>query len=496
MAEAEKHLNDSDEEGDEDDWMEFEEEAASACNVLCLFCTETFNDVEAAFSHCKDCHAFSIAKAISLFHLDCFTYIKLVNFIRAEMRNQPWVDDLYMKPVMEDDAFLQFDIDLVTPASSASQAPGDPLLERLREAEIRARVAEEELQVITKDFNQLRSTAQHLVQSQEVVRSDHAVGDLTEDEDDVYFGSYGHFSIHQEMLKDKVRTLSYRDAMYNNKECFKDKVVLDIGCGTGILSMFAATCGAKLVIGVDQSDIIYQAMDIVRENGFDDRVKLLKGRMEDVDLPVEKVDVIVSEWMGYFLLFESMLDTVLWARDHYLKEDGLLLPNACDVQLSLLADSDLHAAQCGYWDNVYGFSMKCMRKCVVREASVAIVKAANIISEPCIVKDLDLLTCKIKDLEFTSPFKLTCSRSGKITAIVGHFDMGFTQCPSNVKFSTSAKDTPTHWKQSVFLLENPLEMKEGEELSGEIVCKKNRKDPRSLMISLSFRNQIINYLMQ
>lgn len=46
-----------------------------------------------------------------------------------------------------------------------------------------------------------RSTAQHLVQSQEVVRSDHAVGDLTEDEDDVYFGSYGHFSIHQEMLK-------------------------------------------------------------------------------------------------------------------------------------------------------------------------------------------------------------------------------------------------------------------------------------------------------
>lgn len=105
-----------------------------------------------------------------------------------------------------------------------------------------------------------------------------------------------------------MRTLSYRDAMYNNKECFKDKVVLDIGCGTGILSMFAATCGAKLVIGVDQSDIIYQAMDIVRflsnnnslnifhysffayrENGLDDRVKLLKGRMEDVDLPVEKV---------------------------------------------------------------------------------------------------------------------------------------------------------------------------------------------------------------
>ena len=45
---------------------------------------------------------------------------------------------------------------------------------------------------------------------------------------------------------------------------FDGKVVLDIGCGTGILSMFAAKAGAKHVIGIDQSEIIYQAMDIVR----------------------------------------------------------------------------------------------------------------------------------------------------------------------------------------------------------------------------------------
>uniref|UniRef100_A0A3Q3ES54 Uncharacterized protein n=1 Tax=Labrus bergylta TaxID=56723 RepID=A0A3Q3ES54_9LABR len=52
------------------------------------------------------------------------------------------------------------------------------------------------------------------------------------------------------MLKDEVRTLTYRNSMYHNKHVFKDKIVLDVGSGTGILSMFAAKAGAKHVYGV------------------------------------------------------------------------------------------------------------------------------------------------------------------------------------------------------------------------------------------------------
>merc|ERR1711920_1119165 len=76
---------------------------------------------------------------------------------------------------------------------------------------------------------------------------------------DYYFDSYAHFGIHEEMLKDEVRTLTYRNSMYHNKHLFKNKIVLDVGCGTGILSMFAAKAGAKQVYGVDMSGIIEQA---------------------------------------------------------------------------------------------------------------------------------------------------------------------------------------------------------------------------------------------
>jgi protein arginine N-methyltransferase 1 len=69
--------------------------------------------------------------------------------------------------------------------------------------------------------------------------------------------------------------------------------VLDIGCGTGILSMFAAKAGASRVFGIDCSDIVNQAQEIVRQNNLEDIVSIIKGKVEEVELPegIEKVIV-------------------------------------------------------------------------------------------------------------------------------------------------------------------------------------------------------------
>jgi len=147
------------------------------------------------------------------------------------------------------------------------------------------------------------------------------------------------------MLKDEVRTRSYRDAIYQNKHLFKDKVVLDVGCGTGILSMFAARAGAKHVIGVDMSSIINKATAIVAANGLSNKITLLQGKMEEVKMPSEhmpdgKVDIIISEWMGYFLLYESMLDTVIYARDTYLRQEGKIFPDKATIYMAAIEDGD------------------------------------------------------------------------------------------------------------------------------------------------------------
>ena len=74
-----------------------------------------------------------------------------------------------------------------------------------------------------------------------------------------YVYSYSHFGIHEEMLKDTVRTKTYMRSIMNNRHLFEGKTVLDVGCGTGILCMFAAKAGAAKVIGVDCAGIIEQA---------------------------------------------------------------------------------------------------------------------------------------------------------------------------------------------------------------------------------------------
>ena len=185
-----------------------------------------------------------------------------------------------------------------------------------------------------------------------------AINDARSDDqaDGTYFDSYAHIGIHREMIGDGARTRAYLDAIEAHASELRDKVVLDVGCGTGILSMFAARAGARKVYAVDASGITRHARRLVAENGYEGVVDVIRGRVEDLtseDIP-ERVDVVVSEWMGYALFFESMLNSVVEARDAFAKPDALVLPNVATVRVALLSDDKRYDDAIGFWDDVYG----------------------------------------------------------------------------------------------------------------------------------------------
>ncbi|CAL5360403.1 unnamed protein product [Camellia sinensis] len=303
---------------------------------------------------------------------------------------------------------------------------------------------------------------------------------------DYYFDSYSHFGIHEEMLKDAVRTRTYQNVIYKNPFLFKDKIVLDVGAGTGILSLFCAKAGAKHVYAVECSHMADMAQEIVKVNGFSDVITVLKGKIEEIELPIAQVDIIVSEWMGYFLLFENMLNTVLYARDKWLVSNGVVLPDKASLYLTAIEDAEYKEDKIEFWNNVYGFDMSCIKKQSMMEPLVDTVDQNQIVTNCQLLKTMDISKMAPGDASFAAPFKLVAERDDYIHALVAYFDVSFTKCHKLTGFSTGPRSRATHWKQTVLYLEDVLTICEGEALVGSMTVAQNKKNPRDVDIMIKY----------
>lgn len=77
--------------------------------------------------------------------------------------------------------------------------------------------------------------------------------------------------------------------------------------------------------------------------------------------------------MGYCLFYESMLETVLYARDKWLKPGGMLFPDKCSLSICGIEDRQYKEDKIHWWDRVYGFDMSCLRDVAIREPLVDVV---------------------------------------------------------------------------------------------------------------------------
>lgn len=313
---------------------------------------------------------------------------------------------------------------------------------------------------------------------------------------DYYFDSYSHYAIHEEMLKDEVRTSTYMKSFEWNSHLFKDKIVMDVGCGTGILSMFAVKAGAKHVIAIECSKIADTAKKIIEENKMSDRITVIKAKLEEIDkLPnkIEQVDIIVSEWMGYCLFYESMLDTIIYARDKWLKEGGLIFPDRARLYLTAIEDRAFKNKKINFWDDVYGFKMSCIKEMALKEPLVDLVDPKQIVTGHCMIKEVNLQSVTKDDLSFEVPFKLQAKQDEYIHAFMTYFTIDFTACHTPIGFSTSPEANKyTHWKQTVFYFPGYIGIQKGEHIQGKFKMAPNVNNPRDLdfEIEVNFTGKI------
>ncbi|XP_046852864.1 protein arginine N-methyltransferase 1-like [Xenia sp. Carnegie-2017] len=286
-----------------------------------------------------------------------------------------------------------------------------------------------------------------------------------------YFSSYENLDVHRLMLKDRPRTESYRQAIFENAKLFRDKLVMDVGCGTGILSLFAAEVGAAKVYAIEASRTALIARNVVRQNNLQHIIEVFSCPVEDFMLPnSQKVDVIISEWMGFYLLHESMLDSVILARNKFLKETGTIFPCTASIYACPSSLSDFYDEEVNFWDSVYGYDFSSVKMEVLQNKrqspQIITVNSTDLVSNPCLIKQFDLMKVTLESLkEFECRFFVASLKDSICRGIILWFDCEFfssTACEGNIVLSTSPQSQQTHWKQTAILLPTEISLENGD----------------------------------
>jgi protein arginine N-methyltransferase 1 len=335
-----------------------------------------------------------------------------------------------------------------------------------------------------------------------------------------YFCSYSQLYHQKQMLADHNRMAAYHSAIMGNQDVFKDKVVMDIGTGSGILAVWAAQAGARKVYAIEYTDMAKHAETVMKSNGVDHIVTVIQGAVEDVVLPLEKdeltpeagsdadsqqvVDIIISEWMGYFLLRESMTDSLVRGRDKFMKKStGLMFPSHTTMFVAPVADeaerkhaANDYAATMSDFDEfakttsqVYGVDMSALESEFDREQKDYFLLSSRwtelpseaVLAEPKMIKQLDMHTCTIADVrgidagpDAEFDFEVNGDEvAGPISGFAGWFTADFrsrtdaagVNAPKLLHpafLSTGPENGYTHWGQQTFYFLSSIPLLKGE----------------------------------
>ncbi|CAL1688610.1 unnamed protein product [Lasius platythorax] len=316
---------------------------------------------------------------------------------------------------------------------------------------------------------------------------------------DQYFKNYEKLDINHLMLSEKTRVLmAYKNAIFNMKEEFQGKVVMDVGAGSGILSIFCAHVGAKKVYAVEASMLAKTIEQVLIKNNLQDTIEVIHSKVEDIHPDsLEKIDIIVSEWMGFYLVHEGILDSVLFARDNFLREDGLLFPSEAKLYASPCELSSMYKFRinaCEVPLPMY-LSMRCIgkeyKKIQSMEPEVLLLNQDHLLASGILLAWLDLNYISVEEVNLLGGEKYVsiCEKDGNYQGICIWFAVKF---PDGSELSTAPRDEATHWKQTVIVLPEDKEATKYLPIAFNVELKRDASNSKRYNIELNCNHDFLS----
>ncbi|XP_055283658.1 histone-arginine methyltransferase CARM1-like [Moschus berezovskii] len=305
-----------------------------------------------------------------------------------------------------------------------------------------------------------------------------------------YFQSYDRLSQQQNVMQDFVMTATYHRAILQNHTDFGNKVVLDVGCGSGVLSFSAVQAGARTVYAVEASSVAQYADMLVESNNLSDKIIVLPGKTEEISLP-EAVDVIISEPMRHMLFNERMLESCLHSKK-WLKTNGELASSCIQCHpLGPFSDEQLYMelrSRANFWyeDCFFGVILSSLRGAMVEEyfrQPVVDTFDIRILMAQTVKHTVNVMDAQETDLHRVEiPFVFQMAPAGLVHGLDFWFDVAFVGSQVTVWLSTAPTEPLTHWYQVRCLLQTPLLAKEGETLSGRVLFVASKQQSYDIQI--------------
>jgi protein arginine N-methyltransferase 1 len=255
------------------------------------------------------------------------------------------------------------------------------------------------------------------------------------------------------MIADRARIEAYRQAL--RRTITPDSIVIDLGAGTGILSLLSCQLGARHVYAIESSNAIELARDVAGENGFQDRITFIRGDSTKASVP-ERADVVVSDMRGVLPLFERHLPSIVDARIQLLAPGGHLIPRSDEIWVAPVDAPDLYHEVVGPWEDAPGgLLMKEARMLATQTWRKARVEPGDLMSAPRSWTLIDYT--RVEEPNASGSLRWTVQRPGTVHGFVAWFStelcdgVGFTNAPGGPELIYGQAFFP--WWEAVSVLE-------------------------------------------
>ena len=273
---------------------------------------------------------------------------------------------------------------------------------------------------------------------------------------------------HLSMLHDTARMDSFRRAI--NVSVQPGDVVVDIGCGSGVLSFMACEAGAKKVYAIEGGPVIEVARELAIDNGFADRIEFLGGWSIEVGIP-ELADVLISETIGNAGLDEGIVAWTFDARQRLLRPGAVLLPERLRVWVAAAQSFDDHALVSDWRESGLPYDYAAAHRRAARTLWFADLTPGNLLGQPELAADVDLRTAP--DETITSSGRLQVDRRGTLHGLACWFD---SLLCAGVTVDNMPPRTGSSWSHWFLPLAEPIAVSAGDQLSWELSVSADGED--------------------